>query len=159
MNSKEIVLGFENCDEIHVDGKYVAFEIEATSSFRGPSDELGIKLLQLAIHRDANILHYEFEQPRYPIVVFDRIIHIPDIAEITVVFEDDKSRSEFRFPYIVEWPDDSDNFNRYQDTYLGKSENLYIVISKDKTVEDCFDESMMDDPHWADRLFQDWRQS
>ena len=154
MNIKEIVLGFENCDEIHIDGKYVAFEIEATSSFRGPSDELGIKLLQLVIHRDANILHYEFEQPQYPIMVFDRIIHIPDIAEITVVFEDHN-----RFPYIVEWPDDSDNFNKYQDTYLGKSGNLYLVISKDKTVEDCFDVEMMDDPHLADRLFQDWRQS
>ena len=159
MNIKEIVLGFENCDEIHIDGKYVAFEIEATSSFRGPSDELGIKLLQLAIHRDANMLHYEFGQSQYPIMVFDRIISVPDITDITVVYEDDNSRSEFRFPYIVEWPDDPDNFNRYQDTYLGKSGNLYIVISKDETVEDHFDESMMDDSRVADRLFQDWRQS
>lgn len=159
MNIKEIVLGFENCDEIHIDGKYVAFEIEANSSFRGPSDELGIKLLQLIIHRDANKSHYEFEQPQYPIMVFDRIIHIPDITDIAVVIEDHDSRSEFKFSYIVEWPDDSDNFNRYQDTYLGKSGNLYVVVSKDKTVEDCFDESMMDDPHLADLFFQNRRQS
>ena len=157
MNIKEIVLGFENCDEIHINAKYVVFKIEATSSFHGPSGELGIKLLKLAIHQDANMLHYEFGQSQYPIMVFDRIISVPDITDITVVCEEHSSRNEFR--YIVEWSDDSDNFNKYQDTYLGKSGNLYMVISESETVEDCFAEEIMDNPHVANSLFKDWRQS
>lgn len=152
MKLKYIEFIFENCDRFKIDGKYIgAFIIDdikkqicrvACNSIM----EMDIaQSIIIEINKDANEEYFEFgvDNNDLKIFKFDRISSSNDITSIEFVLEEDISEPHIpkakHYHYYTYWVGDNDYLNEVQSTLVDKDGNLYIVIEKDKKVNDYFD--------------------
>lgn len=165
---KEVTFVFENCDSITIDGKYIGeFLVDDlhTRFMRTASNCIGkmetVDTFAIEIHKDANKERFAFNQDDwedYKEMVFDRIAY-NDITQINFVLEE-QYVEEGKIPcmesqhYTVSWIGDDEYINEAQTTYASKCGNLYVVISKDKGIEDFFDFDEIDDSEEIDFKFK-----
>lgn len=156
---KEITFVFENCDYITIDGKYVGHFLvdDIKTSFERIACNSISKMdvaetFVIEIHKDANKERYPFGQldgmvwANYKHSIFDRFMEY-DITSIEFVL------NEKEYSFYVTWNGDDDQMNDSQSNYISKDGNLYVVISKDKKVEDFFDLDEFDDSDYMDVHF------
>ena len=163
MKLKSITFTFENCDMITIDGKYIGnFLVDEikTSIQRVACNAIMkmdiAKVIAIEIHKDANKSTHAFGRKR---MTFDRFLEYDDITSIEFelaeqyVDEGQEPITE-HYDYFVNWVGDSDMENDAQHSYVSKDNNLYIVISDGKNVEDYFDFEMIDDSEYMDFQFE-----
>lgn len=150
---KEITFVFENCDYITIDGKYVGHFIVddiKTSFARMACNYIGkcesTDTFVIEIHKDANKERCELGIEEYKQMTFDRF-KMGDITSIEFVLEEKK------YQYYVNWVGYSDYVNDAQSTYISEDNNLYVVIAKNKEIEDFFDLEEIDDGDYMDFYF------
>ena len=146
-NLKNITFHFENCDYITIDGKYIGgFLVEdIRTSFNRIASNCVMKMetayiFAIEIHKDANNERYAFNQIGHNELrgmTFDRIKEYDDITSIEFELENEYDDIE-HYEYYINWTGDSDYNNDSQVSHIGGNGNLYIVIAKDKNVEDFF---------------------
>lgn len=167
MKLNYITFVFENCDEITIDGKYIGdFLVDDIHTYfaRIACNSIDkrefVHTFAIEIHKDANKERYQFDQRDYEDwkhLVFDRL-QTGDITHIDFELEeqylDDKTAKNHEYSYSVLWCGDYDFYNEAQKTYISKAGHLYIVISKDKSVEDLFDKEWIDDKCSIDFHFE-----
>lgn len=155
-NIESIVLHFENCESIEIEGRYIG-EIE----IRGLKQVIrrhanSIKTYRtcedfvLEIHRDAN-KKYKFFGMISDDVLFNRIMNTKDIVSITIKYNDRTIDDDIYIPYNEE--ENTFAINKYQHVYYSIPNHLYIVCSKDKKISDYFDMNYINDEiamdmHW-----------
>lgn len=161
---KEITFVFENCDSITIDGKYVGYFLVddiRTYFARMAINHVGkgetAETFAIEIHKDANKERCEFGIKEYKQMTFDRFKGC-DITSIQFTLEEQyveegKIPHTESYDYYVSWTSDSDYNNNAQSNYISKDDNLYVVISKDKKIEDFFDLEEIDDSDYADFHF------
>lgn len=165
---KSITFHLENCDYITIDGKYIGyFLVEDIRTSIGRVATNAIMKMDTAytfvieIHKDANKKRYAFGQTdceRLSEMTFDRLTQYDDITSIEFELEEeysdeDKTPHVEHYDYYVNWTGDSDYTNDSQISYISDDGNLYIVIAKDKTIEDFFDLEMINDSKSMDFYF------
>ncbi|MDR6779455.1 hypothetical protein J2W98_003735 [Paenibacillus peoriae] len=139
---KEIVFGFENCESLSVDAKYIGnFSVTNVrkSIIRHYGDIRFMDIcdtFSIVVNKNANT-DYKVsvvEGNSYKQNTFDRLTN-GDIVVIDIVYDDD-SKDEI----YVQWEGKSDYLNEAQKTYISKLGDLFIVISKEETVESFFED-------------------
>lgn len=155
MKLKNITFTFENCDMITIDGKYIGnFLVDEikTSIQRVACNAIMqmdiAKVIAIEIHKDANKERYPLGCEDCTEMTFDRFLAYDDITSIEFTLDDTD------YSYYVDWVGDSDMENEAQHSYMSKDNNLYIVISDGKNVEDYFDFEMIDDSEYMDFQFE-----
>lgn len=153
MRLKEITLVFENCDSITIDGKYVGnFLVDDTKTSVKRIACNAIEKIDICytfaieIHKDANKVRHAFEQTQiedFKEEIFTRISRFNDITSIefeleeTYIKDGEMPRTEV-YNYWVDWAGDSEYANKAQTSYISTPGNLYLIIAKDKCIEDFF---------------------
>lgn len=173
MRLKSITLGFENCDWITIDGKYVGQFLvdDLHTEFRRTACNSIEKVetantFAIEIHKDANKERYQFGQIQYEELkqtTFDRLIACNDITSIQFELEENYgelgefARSE-NYYYWVNWVGDSDYINEAQTNYISKCGNFYIVIAEGKGTKDFFNMEEINDSEAMEFHFSmyDW---
>ena len=159
MKLKYITFLLENCDVITIDGKYIGNflidNIRTTISRIACNSIMKMDIadtIVIEIHKNANKKrhHFNFDSDYNEHTVFDRLQEWNDITSIKFKFEEqyveeNKTPRQEEYTYYVYWEGNSDEENEAQSTYISNDGNLYIVISKDKTVEDFFDLELIND--------------
>lgn len=163
MKLKYIRFIFENCDSIVIDGKYVghflvddihtSFSRIACNAF-GKLDVADTFVIE--IHKYANQERYEFDliDDRYKEMTFDRFVKYNDITHIEFKFLDECSYDIQTYKFCLNWEGESDYTNEAQKVYVSKEDNLYVVVSKDKGIDDYFDAENIDDKKYMDFHFK-----
>lgn len=161
---KKIEFTFENCDSITIDGKYVGeFLVDDLHTYftRIASNCIGkaevVNTFVIEINKGANKERYAFGEWDLKEMVFDRIAY-NDITQISFVLEEqyvDKGKTPYfeSYHYTINWIGD-EYINEAQTSYVSKDGNLYIVIAKDKGVEDFFDLDEIDNSEEMDFKFE-----
>lgn len=155
---------FENCDCLEVDGKYIGhFLVDNIKTTIQRIAINSIKELNIAdlfvieIHKNANKERYQFDIVDFKRkqMAFDRLAS-SDITkivfEIETQYNNGTSESK-KYNYYVNWSGESDYYNESQKAYLSELGNLYIVISKDKTIEDFFNKEDLNNKEYCDFHF------
>lgn len=166
MKLKNITFTFENCDMITIDGKYIGDFLvdEIKTSIQRVACNAIIKMdiakvIAIEIHKDANKKRYQFGCEDWEQMTFDRFLEYDDITSIEFelaeeyVDDGEKPITE-HYDYFVNWVGDSNMENEAQHSYMSKDNNLYIVISNGKNVEDYFDFEMINDSEYIDFHFE-----
>ena len=170
MKLKYITFGFENCDQITIEGKYVGdfvvqdIKTEIKRIACNAIDRIdSVDTFAVEIHKDANKERYQFNQTDYEDwkqMTFDRLNQYHDITSIEFELYDDyatetdnETPCTARYFYWVVWSGESDETNDAQSNYVSKDGNLYIVISKNKTISDFYDKNEIDDSSAMDFHF------
>ena len=160
MKLKNITFTFENCDMITIDGKYIGnFLVDEikTSIQRIACNAIMkmdiAKVIAIEIHKDANKERHPLGCEDCKEMTFDRFLAYDDITSIEFTLDDGDSNCA-DYDYYVDWVGDSDMENEAQHSYVSKDNNLYIVISDGKNVEDYFDFEMIDDSDYMDFQFE-----
>lgn len=160
MKLKNITFTFENCDMITIDGKYIGnFLVDEikTSIQRIACNAIMkmdiAKVIAIEIHKDANKERCPLGCEDCKEMTFDRFLAYDDIVSIEFTLDDGDSNCT-DYDYYVDWVGDSDMENEAQHSYVSKDNNLYIVISDGKNVEDYFDFEMIDDSDYMDFQFE-----
>lgn len=168
MKVKNVTLCFENCDYATIDGKYIGNLLvdDLHTCFRriacNAIDKIETaKTIAIEIHKDANKERYQFDQehiPSFKQKTFDRIEEYDDITSIqfeleeTYVEDGEVPRVEC-YDYWVDWVGESDYSNEAQTSYISADGNMYLVIAKDKKIEDFFDMEEINDSQYMDFHF------
>lgn len=160
MKLKNITFTFENCDMITIDGKYIGnFLVDEikTSIQRVACNAIMkmdiAKVIAIEIHKDANKERCALGCDNWKQMTFDRFLEYDDITSIELTLDDGDGNCT-DYDYYVDWVGDSDMENEAQHSYVSKDNNLYIVISDGKNVEDYFDFEMIDDSEYMDFQFE-----
>lgn len=130
----------ENCEVVHIDGKYICnFGIKdiQTQFFGNCSWALKqevVKTFFMELHPKANTVHYPFGEKQWKTTTFDRLQKYSDITHIEFVLDGQK------YSYAVDWEESDDTNNWNQATYKSGNDFLYIKISYDKSILDFFPE-------------------
>lgn len=152
MTLKEITFGFENCEVITIDGKYICgfvvddlhtcFHRVACNSI----EKIEVAyIIAIEISRDADAEYAPFGCRDMTSTKFERLQRYNDITSIDFTLVDENTGKEESHSYWVDWQGDCDEINEAQDTYLSSLGNLYIVIAKDKLIHDFFGGQGIDD--------------
>lgn len=164
---KNITFTFENCDRITIDGKYVGdFLVDDLKTYfvRVASNCISknkvANTFAIEIHKDANKERHQFNQIQlevYKQMTFDRF-KCRDITSIEFELEEryveeDEIPCVEHYDYWVDWVGESEYENNAQTNYINKEGNLYIVIAKDKGIEDFFDMDEINDEEWTNFKF------
>ncbi|MEJ3719217.1 hypothetical protein WGM54_14445 [Paenibacillus polymyxa] len=139
---KEVVFGLENCESLSVDAKYIGnFSVTNVrkSIIRHYGDIRFMDIcdtFSIVVNKSANIDYQVFgvEDEYYKHNTFNRLTS-GDIVVIDIMYDDD-SKDEI----YIQWEGESDYFNEVQKTYISKLGDLFIVISKEETVESIFED-------------------
>ena len=165
MKIKSITLGFENCDVMKIDGKYIGYFVAddiKTSIKRIACNAVNkldyVKILVIELHKDANKERYAFgiEDDEHKEYTFDRLRKYYDIVDIQIeLYDDYETNGEvFTYSYYVNWTGESEYNNAAQKTYLSKCGNLYIVVSDNKDIWDYFDLKEINDKEYMKSYFR-----
>ncbi|MET3209719.1 UNVERIFIED_CONTAM: hypothetical protein ABIC26_002666 [Paenibacillus sp. PvR008] len=139
---KEIVFGFENCESLSVEANHIG-NFSVTNIKKSIIRHYGdIRFMDtcdtfsIVVNRNANTDYQVsvIEDNNYKQNTFDRLTN-GDIVVIDIVYDDD-SKDEI----YVRWEGKSDYLNEAQKTYISKLGDLFIVISKEETVESFFED-------------------
>lgn len=159
MKLKNITFTFENCDMITIDGKYIGdFLVDEikTSIQRVACNAIMkmdiAKVIAIEIYKDANKERCTHGFEDWKQMTFDRFLEYDDITSIEFTLDDSRGNCT-NYDYYVDWVGDSDMENEAQHGYVSKDNNLYIVISDGKNIEDYFDFEMIDDSEYMDFKF------
>lgn len=139
---KSITLGLENCEDLvlkkSVLGRFVIKDIDTKIA-----DTVGkystAKTVAIEIFSEGNAEYESFGSHKE--TIFNRLQSFRDICSIDIQYKDGTKDS-----YSVDYNEDKfseENLN--EKVYLSKAGNLYIVIAKDKEVEDFFEIKEIDD--------------
>lgn len=168
MKLNYITFVFENCDKITIDGKYIGdFLVDDIETYFKRIACNSISKIEVTntfaieIHKDANKERYQFDQiccEDWKQLIFDRfqngdITHV-DFELEEQYLDEDNTPKKHEHSYSVVWGGDNVFYNEAQKTYISKVGHLYIVISKDKNVEDLFDKEWIDDKDSMDFHFE-----
>ena len=152
-NVKSIEFVFENCECLEIEAKYfggVHLEDIRTSIARIACNSIAkmqtVHSAVFEIFSEANVEYAPFGNQSDKMVKFDRLAAWDDITQIVVHYEDNQEEV-----YYVDYDDDGNDGlgapNKNQKSCISALGNLYLVIEKDKTIGDYFDEDEMDNPH------------
>lgn len=157
MKLKNITFTFENCEMITIDGKHIGnFLVDEikTSIQRIACNAIMkmdiAKVIAIEIHKDANKSTHTFGRK---LMTFDRFLEYDDITSIEFALDDGNGNCT-NYDYYVDWVGDSDMENEAQHSYVSKDNNLYVVISDGKNIEDYFDFETIDDSEYMDFQFE-----
>ena len=160
LKSVEIVL--ENCETILIDRKYIG-EIECDNIKKSISrracnsisvvntcETFAIQINnKLSENEDSTwIFGTLADEKRNPI---ERLISFNDITSICFKFVDEEDESE---QIYVNWGGDSEYSNEYQKSYKNNFGDLFIVISKNKSIEDIFCVEKIEEENSRDFLWK-----
>jgi hypothetical protein len=166
-----IELGFENCEAITIDGKYIGdfdvFNIHTDINRMGCNYIGKIQSCDsfiIEIYRDANTINRPFGiEDEFGVKTFERILMYNDITSITVYYDEkdenhndiETSNSDCIYaPYQSEDDDQLGSPNIYQSTYINSFGDLYIVIDKEKKIFDLFNEKEINDSYGLNFKFR-----
>lgn len=149
MKLESVTLVLENCDSITINSKYIndfCVEDIKHSIFKFCSGD--VKKMKtanhfaLSINKEANVKRCAFgiEDLRLEDEsVFDRLIEYDDITQIEfdLVKDCEKDNNE-RHVYRLNWIGDDNSNNAAQKSLLDEHGNLYILVDKERDIEDCF---------------------
>ena len=135
---KAIEFGFENCECITIDSKYIGdFSMEGfETKIMGAGvctirEYTTCEKINLVIYKDANIT-VESYGDKYK--VFDRILSWNDITSICLKYEDDIEREIY-----VPWYEENNPYNNKAQSSFMSDEHLYLTINKDcQSVHDVY---------------------
>ena len=135
---KAIEFGFENCECITIDSKYIGdFSMEGfETKIMGAGvctirEYTTCEKIDLVIYKDANIT-VESYGDKYK--VFDRILNWNDITSICLKYEDDIEREIY-----VPWYEENNPYNNKAQSSFISDEHLYLTINKDcQNVHDIY---------------------
>lgn len=152
---RKIDIILENCECITLDAKYFGeFMLEGINEHirRIASNSISkskyANEVAIEIFKEANNVEYSPFGSNKTSKIFDRLTQYNDITSFRVYYgneEDikdkkrkkDEEKEEYEDIYIS-WYGDSDNENESQISYISSQGNLYIVIAKDKNIDDYF---------------------
>ena len=162
-NIAKVDIVLENCEYITLDAKYFGelfvdgiYEQIKRIACNSISNMKSAKEVAIEIFKEANEVDYcPFGQDE-KVKIFDRLTQYNDITSLTFYYEkknedDDKKKKKNKETeydkedIYINWYGDSDNENESQISYISSQGNLYIVIAKDKNVEDFFDAVSIED--------------
>ncbi|MEK4427740.1 hypothetical protein MHB54_00620 [Paenibacillus sp. FSL M7-0802] len=137
---KEFVFVLENCEAVTIESKYIGnFNVENIRStivkhYNDISHYKICETFSIAINKEASKDYYVFgiNDEEHKQSTFKRLTY-GDIVSIEIVYEDD-----IKEDFYVDWQGDSEYLNEAQKTYISKRGDLFIVISKEKSVESQF---------------------
>ena len=160
MKLRSIEFILENCDSIVVDGKYIGeFIVDdiKTSISRIACNAINrmdvTNTVAIELHKDSNKERHAFGCNSFESeTVFDRL-EGNDITSIRFDLVDEFTSAESGEPkvehydYYIDWvgEGDDDSVNSAQSTYISECGNLYLVICKDKTIDDFFNKEEIND--------------
>ena len=165
MKLKYITFTLENCDQITIDGKYIGgfYVGDIKSEIHRIACNSIMKMdttheFAIEINKNADKEHFELGCENYKTTTFARLVNISDITSIEFELEeqyveDGKIPKVEHYDYYVNWTVESDYTNDSQKSYISKPGHLYLVISKDKNIEDYFDKEEIDDEEMTDFYF------
>ncbi|MCC0783551.1 hypothetical protein IR152_10745 [Clostridioides sp. ES-S-0108-01] len=136
MKIKKIILGLENLESVELGiGDVGAFYLDNIHETIG-----GFALNYIGKCKNADYLHIQIHKR------VDEIQRLNDYKDITnVKIEYENGSVEYIY---VPWKKEGDFLgadNLYQTSFISKRGYLHIVVSKDKTVEEVFNEEFKDD--------------
>lgn len=164
MNIKRITFCFENCEWITIDGKYIG-DMDA-SDIRKSVCRVACNAVEeietanffaVEIHKDANKEEYAFgiKNEEYKTYTFDRFLKYNDITDIHIeLYDEYGEEKDETYKYLVDWVGEDEYSNPAQKTYLSKCGNLYIVVSNERDIADCFSIERIDDKEYMNFHFQ-----
>lgn len=144
---KEIKIIFENCESFTLQPEDVGqFQLSGITPM---IQRIGcncvaeiqlVKHVEMELFKEANMYyHFWDEEPRKK---FDRLMNWNDITGITLTYDDD-SKLELYVSYKDAYDGlGADNLNQH--VYESSLGNLYIVVDETKTIEDCFQMSLIE---------------
>lgn len=151
IKSIEIVL--ENCEAIRIDRENLGyFNIDnikrsiSRMAMNSVSDYLSAEKIFIQISSKANNhSSFIFTCHEGEVTPFDRILKYSDITSVVVNYENETSEEIY-----VDWGGDSDYTNPYQSVAINeKTNDLYIVISKNDEVHEFFKDNLEEEEgHW-----------
>ena len=135
---KAIEFGFENCECITVDSKYIGdFSMEGfETKIMGAGvctirEYTTCEKINLVIYKDANITVESYGE-EYK--VFDRMLSWNDITSICLKYEDDIEQEIY-----VPWYEENNPYNNKAQSSFMSDEHLYLTINKDcQSVHDIY---------------------
>lgn len=143
MKYKCLTLILENCDQIYLDPKDVAFLNISNLTTNIEVENGNVRKWYKASKLDLTLLssaNIECDRFGDKYKVFDRLLSYPDITSIIIEYEDESSEQIF-----VEWEDLTPNGcdNKYQESVM-VGDNLLIVISPThkKDIENILDDGL-----------------
>ena len=153
IKSVEFIL--ENCEMITIDGKYIGNFYLGDVSYSinriacNSIEELyWTNNFYISINRKADKkenIKYTLGEINKNRNIFNRLTSYPDITSITVNFSNGKSKS-----FYVDWNEDDEQNNSYQKTYVNDFGDLFMVINKNKNIEDIWDLNEINDKESID---------
>jgi hypothetical protein len=153
---KNIDLGFENCEVMSIDCKSIGhLHIdEIKDSIRRIAVNSVSKMrccehFSLSINRNDNISYLPFDQEEWEMNKFERITQSRDIVSVGVHYEDGTSED-----FYVPWEGELDYSNECQNTYENEFGDLFLVINKNKKVEDVLNNSEINDKNRMDVIWK-----
>ena len=155
-NIESIILHFENCESIEIEGRHIG-EIEVrglkqviTSHGNGIRNYRICDDFVLEINKNANKKYHSFGMISDD-VLFNRLMNTKDIVSLTIKYNDGTIDDDIYVPYN----EDENTFviNKNQDVYYSIPHHLYIVCSKENKISDYFDIGYINDEraidiHW-----------
>ncbi|CCL12216.1 hypothetical protein QES_0279 [Clostridioides difficile CD149] len=136
MKIKKIILGLDNLENVELGiGDVGAFYLDNIHEIIG-----GFTLSYIGKCKQADYLHIQIHKR---VDEIQRLHDYKDITNVKIEYEDG-SVEDIYVPYKQEG-DFLGLDNLYQTSFISKQGYLHIVISKDKTVEEVFNEEFEDD--------------
>ena len=146
---KSIDIDLENCDYIHIEPEYIGhFDLANIQRdiWRCGCNALGDSLtagdVAIEIFKEVGDYHCFLDGKTESVI--KRLTDYKDITSITIYYGGDNNEQETIYTVY----DDEEIFgadNKYEKTYISELGNLYIVISKDKDIEDFFNKEEIND--------------
>lgn len=146
---RSIDLVLENCEVVTIEGKHIGDfylgDIRQEIA-RMACNHIGMEEIchsfYIEIHKDANKDN-----------AFKRLQTYNDITQVTVCLYDqyaEDPEEAIEKHYLLHWNEDSEYENEYQKSLIADTGWLYLVVEKDKTIEDVFDLDAINDAEHAD---------
>lgn len=144
----------ENCEVIHIDGKYICFfkADDIQTSFYGIGSwtikQETVRSFCVELHPKANTIHYPLGVKDRETTTFARLKKYPDITHIEFVLDGQK------YYYAVDWDGIDGQDNIYQTTYESELGFLYIKVEKDKSILDFFTEDYIKNANEINHIYE-----
>ena len=154
MKFENISFIFENCEHITIDGKYIGqFLVDDINTRFQRASFNTVNRVDIAdtfvieIHKSANIEYTPLGADEFKSNTFDRFEKYSDITSINF------SVDGVCYEFFVHWADGCDYSNDAQSVYISDCGNLYIVIHKEKSIDDFFDKDEINCKELMDLVF------
>jgi hypothetical protein len=154
---RSVDLVLENCEVLTIEGKYIGDfylgDIRQKIA-RMACNHIGMEEIchsfYMEIHKDAS---KDVDCFGIKTNVFERLQAYSDITQVTVRLYDqyaEEPEEDVEKRYLLHWGGDSEYENEYQKSLVADTGWLYIVVEKDKSIEDVFDLDSINDAEHAD---------